>query len=155
MAKAASEQAMMSDTAADGMPDYELIEVSLVSSELTTHPEEDGEQEAHYYTVSVDEPLRIERTIIHFCQLVAGKKIGDASLEVLKATYVFGFTSPEDLSIHPQFKGVVQRAVISTVWPRFCDLFALMVSQANLGLPQLPLVPDKIEFEADEGQAST
>jgi hypothetical protein len=139
-------------------PAYDALVTWLISSALSRKaPEEANEDEAvPYYAVSVDQPLRVGETTIHFCKLVAGNKLRDLPVEMLEATYVFAFHSSEDLSTHPLFRNLLTDVVKRTVWPRFRDLFALIVSQANLDFPPLPLSLDKVEFEekSDRG-AST
>jgi hypothetical protein len=109
----------------------------------------EGKQEADaepFYTVSVEAPVRVSNATFCFCQLSAGRQLEEVTLAEFRATYLFGFSSSDDLSAYPQFKTVLEHLVKSSVWLRFRDLFALTADQADLDFPKLPSVPDKIDF---------
>jgi hypothetical protein len=132
-------------------PMHEAIVPVLVSSQLlrTMADEKDGEAARRYYTVNVDEPLRLETSTLFYCQIEVARVLDEVASEQFKATYLFGFESAEDLSNHPQFRSMIERLVKSTVWLRFRDLFALTTSQGDMDFPQLPSEPDEIKFTAE------
>jgi hypothetical protein len=77
------------------------------------------------------------------------------SIIELKATYLFGYTSKDDLVGRPDYNAVLETIVKSTVWPRYRDLVALMINQADLDLPLLPSEPGKITIAEQEKPSAT
>jgi hypothetical protein len=128
-------------------PAHEAMPPVLTSFQLsrTMLEKEDEEEPGPYYDVSVDEPLRAGTETIFYCQIAVGQTQSGTMSEI-KATYVFGFSSPEDLASHPEFRAIVERLVKATIWLRFRDLFALTTAQGDMDFPQLPSAPDEIKF---------
>jgi hypothetical protein len=126
---------------------YEPIASVLISCELSrvVVPEGQKEEDAKpFYTVYVDLPTRDDELSLGFCNLSVGKRLGEVSIIELTAVYLFGFTSNDDLSNSPDYSAILERLVRGTVWPRFRDLFALVINQADVDLPALPSDPGRI-----------
>jgi hypothetical protein len=115
--------------------------------------EEDGEL---FYTVTVDDKhIRHENASLGFCNLIVGKRLEAISIIEFKASYVYGFVSEEDLQGSPEFQRLVEELVKSTVWPRFRDLFALTINQADQEFPLLPSRPNRVIFAEPKTASAT
>jgi hypothetical protein len=117
-----------------------LLSCRLARRSLSSEGAEEREAPPKY-TVSID-PVRKSTVICHI--EVVGHDV-DRTYSIIRANYLIAFQPEMSAESTQSIEEMVERTVNNTIWPRFRDLFSLMVSQANMDLPQLPMRPNKIE----------
>lgn len=123
-----------------------LVSSSLERS-LTGPPDDvaDGDVSLHY-GANATKITDLSNDIVYHCSFSAGLTHKDEKIFLLEAEYVFGMivkNGPlDDLP-----KEMIEPHIVSSVWSKFRDYYALMNSQAGMNIPLLPQTVD-LSFEA-------
>jgi hypothetical protein len=126
---------------------YDRVATILLSCGLTRRTLAEGVEDKETsptYTVSID-PLRKAEYTSAICHIQVDSHEVDRAYSTIRASYLIAFHPETSVERTQAIGEIVERAVNNVVWPRFSDLFSLIVSQANMDLPRLPVRPDKIE----------
>jgi hypothetical protein len=126
---------------------YDPVAIILLTCGLTRRSLTEGTEDKETsptYTVSID-PLRKAEHPSAICRIKVASHDVDRAYSTIRASYLIAFQSETSTESAQAIGEIVERAVNNVVWPRFSDLFSLIVSQANMDLPRLPARPNKIE----------
>ena len=127
---------------------YDRVATFLLSCGLTRRALAGGAEDKETsptYTVSVDPLRKAEYTSAVICHIQVDSHDVDRACSTIRASYLIAFHPEMSVERTQAIGEIIEGAVNNVVWPRFSDLFSLIVSQANMDLPRLPVRPDKIE----------